>query len=101
MRFQIFLMTVGITLIKMTNCAPHKVEKKAGHFPVTHETADPVAALTALKPPMWRLQPATIPKDKKESSFPLVRKMSSSNSRIMQEINGERKEVERQEEQVS
>jgi len=68
---------------------------------VTHETADPVAALTALKPPMWRLQPATIPKDKKESSFPLVRKMSSSNSRIMQEINGERKEVERQEEQVS
>jgi len=81
--------------------APHKVEKKSGHYTPVHAVAgqeDPVAALAALKPH----KAAAVAQDH-PAQADRVRQLSrsSSSSKIIKEVNGERKEVEQQEEKVS
>merc|ERR1712121_33744 len=90
------------SLILQANCAPHVVEKKSGHLPPTHNLDDPVAALTALKPhSMSKVTSTSSSSRVRDEGLPLVREMSRSSSRLVQDINGERKEMEKQEEKVS
>jgi len=93
---------VFLGLFVLADCAPYKVEKKSGHFPVLHGLEDPVMALAALNPHahvnVAEGEGATV-----GAGVPRVRALSriSSSSRIIKEENGERNGMEKQDEEVS
>jgi len=93
-----------LSLLVAVECAPsaHKVEKKSGKWPVLHDLEDPVAALAALKPQQHEPIAQSLG-SKAGAGVPRVRSLSrsSSSSKIIKEVNGERKELENEEEQVS
>merc|ERR1711935_157342 len=76
--FLMMVLWVFLGLFVLADCAPYKVEKKSGHFPVG--------------------EGATV-----GAGVPRVRALSriSSSSRIIKEENGERNGMEKQDEEVS
>jgi len=99
------LLSLLVTITAVT-CAPHRVEKKSGKLPLAHVSGDPVAALTALKPNQkaWNFNSISNNKINKADKGPIVRQQSSSRSSfssLVQDIDGNRRKVDKQENQVS